>query len=187
MNALISDPPFHPDDLKLLPGISNKIRFMRAMVVSSSYYRDQILDEIPNLKIKIEIKYRTIAFVNVERKQAWSHLELSIIAFPQDGKLTDRNPFKIDTKFEVRYDASNVELAPEEFQRALNAFCHTASPLHGWSFLRQHIHDAMSRMLLPPLELPLMPAPEIFPTPIPPASSTKPKPSPKKPRRAPQK
>lgn len=150
-------PPFTAEDLELSKKLVPGIQIMRIMVVSSNYFRDPIIDEIPALQMRVDINSNVNVFVSAER-QAWSMITLSIKGVPISPGPEEKIAFSIETQVEIRYDAKAVEIPAEDLPRALNAFCHFNSPLHTWSFFRQHIHDAMSRMLLPPIDLPIYPA-----------------------------
>ena len=149
--------PYSPEDLATVREIAAKVNIVRIMVVSSNYFRDEILDAIPGIEMRIDLQHQITAFVPFEVKQAWIYLDLAVIATTTTPGHEGQVAFKIDTRLEIRYDATNVTIESKALHRALNAMCHVSGPLHGWSYLRQHIQDAMGRMMLPPMLLPLLP------------------------------
>lgn len=151
--------PYTESDIKLIPLIANNTKILRVMLVNSSYSREQIIDAVPGLQMAIEMKHRTMAHVHWETKQAWSYIDFHVNSKANSGPHKDKPCFQVNVRLEVRYLYDGTGVKQEDVERALNALCHTSALSHGWSFIRQHIHDAMSRMLLPPIELPLYTGP----------------------------
>lgn len=154
-------PSFNPEDINLVPQILDGLQIMRLVMLSSSFNRDAILDEHPTIEMQIGTTNQITAYVDAPTKQAWARINLSLFASPIDPQFKDKTPFKIESLIEARYTTTK-EVPDEVFNRAMTAFCLTASLPHAWSFFRQHTVDAMSKMNLPVVLLPLL----IQPNPI---------------------
>jgi len=149
------DLPYKPEDLALIPKYVQNIGLMRVAVISSSYFRDPILDQHPELQMQLNTTYKTTVYTNPDSKQSWAHIEFAVTAIPIDKNFISSVPFKIESTIEVRYTYSGADLEGQEFSKVLNAFSHTTAVSHAWSFFRQIVYDALSRMLLPSFAMPL--------------------------------
>ena len=157
--------PYTAEDLALVPRFVQNVGLARVVVISSNYFRDPIIDQHPELQMQLDINHKTTVYTDFDSKQAWANLELALIAIPNDKNLKDTTPFKIEATIEVRYVYGGKDLKGDQFSKVMNAFCHTGALSHAWSFFRQLVHDALSRMLLPPFMLPLYFHPGFTPEP----------------------
>jgi hypothetical protein len=158
MSELQPDPRlFTIEDLKLLKSFADKIQIGAIRILKHAYFRDNILDEEPTMQMKVGFQLNNTGFVDSNNKTLATQVTLVVYGEPLDEKFKDKVPFRVETTVEIHYDASSAaELTPEDAHRGLTALCHSSSPVHVWPFLRQQVHEAMSKMLMPPIELPIL-------------------------------
>lgn len=149
-------PPYKPEDLAMVHKYVKDIAIMRVLVISTNFFRSELIDQHPDMQMKVNIENEVTAYTNPEHKQAWAHIKLALFTNPINTEFNEAVPFKIETVIETRYEYKGDELFGEMFTRVMNAFCHTASVTHAWSFFRQQVVDALGRMMLPPIMLPLL-------------------------------
>lgn len=157
MSSTVQAPlPYTQEDLALIPPFLPSLTLIRVILVSSRYCRNEILDQHPNMEMNVAFENQVTVHVDAPSKQAWAFLDMKCKAIPASAEFKGKVPFEVEARIEVRYLSTQKDLDAEQFTKALNAFCHTTSLAHGWSFFRQHLVDAMSRMQLPPILLPLL-------------------------------
>jgi len=153
--------PYKPEDVKLFQNHLKNIILIRVLILRSNYYRDEIIDQVEGLQMGLNIENNVTVYTNPEHKQAWAHVHLVLSGKCLAQEYNDKVAFKIEATIEARYAYNSNDLSDSEFSRSMNAFCHTVSTTHTWSFFRQLIVDSLSRMMLPPVMLPLMFNPNI--------------------------
>jgi len=158
--SVASDLPYTQEDLALVPKFIPELSIIRVVLISSRYCRDEAIDANPSMEMNVAFENKVTAFVDAPTKQAWALVDMRCVATPSLPEFKTIIPFEVECRFEVRYLSNQTSIDDKEFQKALNAFLHTVSPSHAWSFFRQHLVDAMGRMLLPPILLPLLISPE---------------------------
>ena len=148
--------PYNPDDIRIFNDKLQNIMITRILILNSSYHRDEIIDNVTELQMTLNIENKTTVYTNPEHKQAWAHVHLVLSGKPMAQEHKDKVAFKIEATLEARYTYNANDLSDSEFSRLMNAFCHTSGLTHTWSFFRQLIVDSLSRMMMPPVMLPLL-------------------------------